>query len=273
MTINERVEAKKSPLRTLALAASVAAMAGPLAASQLAAAPDSTLDAGAPADLAPSQEPAETGFGFDEAVAQWTAGAEDQLWTGPYFGLSVGYASGRSQHYYNRAGHGTAETEPSGDAYAVTAGYNLEWPSGFTAGVEADFGTMGLEDDTKVIFDDHYYNTDWGEWFVTLRARAGYAFDDMLIYGTAGVGFVDSDEVVIGNTPQEGVSNDRVMTARVFGLGVEKKLWERTSLKGEWLHFDFVEKTGVNIGPGGDPEDWRFDGRANLFRVGINVAI
>ncbi len=194
-------------------------------------------------------------------------------WTGPYLGISVGYADGWSEHYYDRAGHGRAETDPSGGAFAITGGYNHQFDNGVVLGVEADLGVADISDDTKVIFDDHYYTTEWGDVFGTLRGRVGYAFEDTLVFATAGFGFMDSDEVVVGNTPQEGVSNEQTLTGFAGGLGFERRVWENTSVKLEWVRFAFSETDGVNTGPDGDPEAWSFDGGVDLFRIGVNFAI
>ena len=194
-------------------------------------------------------------------------------WSGPYMGAAILYAAGWSEHYYDRAGHGTEDTDPDGFGVALYAGYNHDLGDGYVIGVEADFGMAAIEDETKVIFDDHYYTTDWGDYFGSIRARGGYAFDDTLVYATAGFGFMDSDEVVIGNTPQEGVSNEGVMTGFVGGLGVEHRLWQHASLRAEWLHFSFAEEDGVNIGRGGDDEAWTFDGSVDMFRVGITYEL
>lgn len=232
--------------------------------------------------IAPLAQGQQAAMAAPQSTSYWTgmrttfaaldAETADQIWTGPYAGLSFGYASGTSEHTYDRNGHGEAETNPDGVSFALSAGYNLQWRSGLVLGLETDLGVLSLEDDPKTIFDDHYYITDWGDWYAALRARAGYALGETLLFGTAGFALVDSDEVVIGNTPQEGVSNEGTMTAYVFGLGFERKLTEDFSLKAEWQHFSFMEESGTNIGPGGDEEDWTFDGSADLFRVGVNFA-
>lgn len=194
-------------------------------------------------------------------------------WTGAYFGLSVGYADGWSEHYYDRAGHGLAETDPSGGAIALTGGYNYQFENGVVLGVEAELGFADISDDTKVVFDDHDYTTEWGGAFGSLRGRFGYAEGDTLFFATAGLGFMGSDEVVVGNTPQEGASNDGTMTGFAGGLGVEHRYSERMSIKLEWVSYSFAENDGVNVGPGGDLEAWSFDGGVDMFRIGVNFAI
>ena len=93
-------------------------------------------------------------------------------WAGPYLGLNAGYQWG---------GTSNNPTEPAGFAGGITAGYN--WQSGqFVFGGETDL-QISSADDT---FAPWQFTNPW---FGTLRGRAGYALNNILLYGTLGLAY------------------------------------------------------------------------------------
>ena len=75
------------------------------------------------------------------------------------------------------------------------------------------------------------------------RGRLGYViFPNLLLYGTAGVGWAHSRLT----TTQLAVDGT-IVTATSFsdelgwvaGAGLEWKFWDHLLLRGEWLHYDF----------------------------------
>jgi outer membrane immunogenic protein len=193
-------------------------------------------------------------------------------WTGVYAGLSVGYGWGGSEHYYERDGHGTANTDVEGWLGGVTLGYNQQYGS-LVLGVEGDFNALDVKGDDQIIFDDHVWKPQWGDWLATVRGRIGIAFGGTMVYGTGGLAFADSNEYTIGNTPQEGADGRGVRTGWVAGAGIEQKLSERVSAKIEWLHFDFDDSEGTNFGPEGNLEPWSFKGDMDVVKAGINFKL
>jgi outer membrane immunogenic protein len=101
-----------------------------------------------------------------------TAPLSAYSWTGPYLGGNLGYEWGITSNN---------PTRPSGFAGGAEAGYN--WQTGqFVFGVEADIALSAAND----TFAPWKFSNPW---FGTVRARAGYAVSNFLIYGTAGVAF------------------------------------------------------------------------------------
>ena len=74
--------------------------------------------------------------------------------------------------------------QPERDAWAaVSSAYN--WQSGqFVYGVEADLQASGADD----TFAAYKFSNPW---FGTVRGRVGYAFNNILLYGTLGLAFGD----------------------------------------------------------------------------------
>lgn len=189
------------------------------------------------------------------------------IWTGFYAGLSLGYGWGASEQQYNRNGnHGLASTSPEGALAALTLGYNYDVGGGFIAGLEGDLGLMDVSADDKIVYDGHVYKTQFGPWWGTVRARAGYAFDRTLVYATGGAAFMAVDEVSIGNTPGETAINKDTRSGWVVGAGIEHAFAPNTSVKVEYLHMDFGSYHGFSD----NQEDFAFKNEIDLVRLGVN---
>ena len=93
-------------------------------------------------------------------------------WAGPYLGGNFGYAWGSVDN---------AWAKPSGFIGGVQAGYNWQQlNSPWVFGVEADIQGSSA--------DDTFANWKFSNrWFGTVRGRGGYAFNNVLFYGTLGL--------------------------------------------------------------------------------------
>ena len=93
--------------------------------------------------------------------------------TGAYLGGHLGYQWGNTTHN---------PTHPSGLAGGIQGGYN--WQTGaLVLGGEADLTISGAHD----TFAPWKFSNPW---FGTLRARAGYGFSNILVYGTVGLALI-----------------------------------------------------------------------------------
>ncbi len=189
-------------------------------------------------------------------------------WRGLYWGMSFGYGFGFSEQSYDRNdNHGIASTEPTGGLGALTVGYNWMWSPRILLGIEGDIGLMDVSADDKIVYDGHIYKTSYGPWWGTLRGRAGYfVTPGTLLYATAGWAFMDVDEISIGNTPGETAVNEDFKSGVVLGAGLERALMPGVTAKLEYLHMDF----GTYEGYSANREDYSFDNRVDLVRVGLN---
>src|SRR5271156_3029589 len=93
-------------------------------------------------------------------------------WAGPYLGGNLGYSWGSVDNNF---------AKPSGISGGVQGGYN--WQNGpWVFGIEGDIEATGADD----TFAPWKFSNPW---FGTVRGRAGYAFNNILFYGTAGLAF------------------------------------------------------------------------------------
>jgi len=189
------------------------------------------------------------------------------IWQGLYWGASIGYGWGDSEHYYDRNNnHGTATTDLSGGLAALTLGYNYIWSPGFLVGLEGDIGVMDLSADDKVIFDGHIWKSEFGPLWGTVRARAGMMWGNSLIYATGGWAFAHVNEVGYGDARGQTAENEEVRSGWVLGAGVEHAISPGMTVKLEYLHMDFGRYDGLSE----NREDYYFDNKVDLIRTGLN---
>ena len=162
-------------------------------------------------------------------------------WAGPYVGATAGYEWDTVDNN---------PTRPSGLAGGVEAGWN--WQNGnIVYGGEADFNVSGAED----TFAPWQFSNPW---FGTVRGRAGLAFNNFLLFGTAGLGYGELTANTSGN-----LSESHSSIGWVAGLGAEISFTPHWSAKAEWLYLDLADRnfsvTGASNGLA-----------ANLVRLGLN---
>lgn len=161
-------------------------------------------------------------------------------WAGPYLGGTLGYGWGEV---------GNNPTKPSGITGGVEAGYN--WQTGpWVFGVEGDINLTGAND----TFAPWKFSNPW---FGTLRGRAGYAFNNILFYGTGGLAFGE----LRGET--FGLSESHSTVGWTLGAGAEFGLAQNWTAKIEYLYVDLDSSNFVITGA---KNDYRF----GLVRAGIN---
>ena len=161
-------------------------------------------------------------------------------WTGLYAGLNIGYEWGKVTN---------SSANPSGVAGGGQLGYN--WQTGqFVFGAETDIQISGADD----TFAPWKFSNPW---FGTLRGRVGYAVNNVLLYGTAGLAY--------GNLQVElgGLEENKTRVGWTAGLGMEVGFTPNWSAKVEYLYMDlgsrFYTLTGADNGL-----------QASYLRFGVN---
>jgi len=161
-------------------------------------------------------------------------------WAGPYLGGNLGYEWGSVDNN---------PTKPSGFVGGVTAGYNFQ-NGPWVFGVEGDIEVTGADD----TFAPWKFSNPW---FGTVRGRAGYSFNNVLFYGTAGLAFGE----LSGQT--FGLSESHTNVGWTAGVGAEVGLAPNWSAKIEYLYVDLADSpfaiTGASNG-------YRF----GTVRAGVN---
>jgi outer membrane immunogenic protein len=170
-------------------------------------------------------------------------------WAGPYLGGNLGYSWGSVDNN---------PTKPSGFVGGAQAGYN--WQTGqagqWVFGVEGDIQATGADD----TFAPWKFSNPW---FGTVRGRAGYAFNNILFYGTAGLAFGELRGLTFG-----GISDSHTNAGWTAGVGAEFGfgqfgLAQNWSAKIEYLYVDLSDSQFVVTGT---QNGYRF----GLVRAGVN---
>lgn len=221
-------------------------------------------------------------------------------WTGFYLGGNAGYAWGESKATNVLFFDSTGGVYTPGGLYAGNdlnygnmdgwvaggqIGYNYQFSNNVVVGLEADFQWTGAEDSLSFYATPGgpYYQTSADlEWFGTVRARLGYAFDRLLVYGTGGFAYgkVSSSTTVMGlngagapdiTTAATG-SHDNVNTGWTLGAGLEYAITDNWILRGEYLYVDLGDTnvTSYLAGAPGSYVSAKADLTTNIVRAAIS---
>jgi outer membrane immunogenic protein len=173
-------------------------------------------------------------------------------WTGFYIGAMGGYAQ------ENTSGIGAL----SGGFAGGTLGYN--WQTGnLVFGLEADAAWADVG--ATVAIPGLVSVTDKVRSTGTVRGRIGYAFDQVLIYGTGGYAWADNR--LSATAGAASISDSHVHSGWTVGAGVEVLFAPKWSVKAEYLYRSFEGQTYFsNIVPGGVQS-----GTLNLNSVQVGV--
>jgi outer membrane immunogenic protein len=200
-------------------------------------------------------------------------------WGGIYVGINGGYGFGSTN--WNAVPAipfpGTGNFDINGGLAGGTIGANFQ--SGqFVFGVEADGDWTdirgSLTSTTICPVATCTYQTS-NEWLATLRGRVGYAFDRVLVYGTAGGAAGDVKATFTGTTAGGVVSTastDNTEFGWTAGAGVEFAITENLTAKVEYLFVDLSNGSFscAACGPGGTAASIPVTFDASLIRAGLN---
>ena len=161
-------------------------------------------------------------------------------WAGPYIGGNLGYQWGSITNN---------PTRPNGIEGGLQGGYNFQYGQ-WVFGGEADLQLSGATDK----FAAWKFSNPW---FGTVRGRAGYAMNNILFYGTAGLAFGQL------NGQFFTLSESHVTAGWTVGVGAEVGITQNLSAKLEYLYVNLSETpftlTAMQNGYG-----------FNVVRLGVN---
>lgn len=186
-------------------------------------------------------------------------------WTGLYAGGYLGGAHGVwTVDFFRNNNHGHAEQGADGVAFGVVGGYNYQFANNVVIGVEADIGYTTAKN-TNEIFDNDDTLQKYGA-IGSVRGRLGYAFNRLLLYGTAGFGFASiTNNIQKGqNAGEQVVWEDQFRSGWVVGGGVEYAFTNRVVGRVEYLYKNFGSITLFNR----DGNQADFQNELHLLRVG-----
>ena len=149
-------------------------------------------------------------------------------WGGVYIGINGGWGFGTAKWTGPLGVSGSVSD--NGGLGGVTLGANFQ-SSAFVFGVEGDFDYSGINTGSSSTICAIIGTCQTGNnWLSTLRARAGFAMDRVLFYGTAGGVFGNAQ------TTLNGVSTTHTQAGWTAGLGIEGAFADNWTAKVEYLY-------------------------------------
>ena len=140
-------------------------------------------------------------------------------------------------------------------------GYNYQFDNSWVIGVEADFEWSGIEGELSgnanlFYFDEQIAGLRFSagseiEWFGTIRARLGYAWDRVFLYGTGGAaygkvkshGSISFFDGMGGDWEGDSVSKSDTQWGWTVGAGLEYAITDHWTFKTEYLYVDLGKQT------------------------------
>jgi len=174
-------------------------------------------------------------------------------WTGFYIGANVGYG-GDKFNFNEVESYGYPYNYYYGDSINSSGffaggqiGYNYQFANNVVIGVETDLQWSGIEgkhDTSYAAYYGYADNESFGasvDYFGTIRARLGYAFDRFLPYITGGAAYgkTNVNYSYSNNYPYAtGYSQSSTNWGWTIGGGVEYAITNNWTFKTEYLYVD-----------------------------------
>ncbi len=209
------------------------------------------------ADLPPPMAPA------PRAPSTYVPMAEPVFsWTGIYFGINGGYGFGQS----NWTAPGTPSTgnfDASGFLVGGTLGANYQMGA-FVLGVEGDVDWSNIDGTVTCGFG--YTCETQSDWLGTARARAGYAWNRILFYGTGGAAFGNIQAGCCGLS-----YTSATQIGWTAGAGIEAAFAPNWTAKIEYLYVDLGNMSCGTLSCGTvNGASTSVSLTENLVRAGVN---
>lgn len=199
-------------------------------------------------------------------------------WTGFYVGVNAGYAWNANNnddrywggtYYYNGS-----RNKDGGFTGGGQVGYNYQFGQ-FVAGLEADINYADLKGKNNSYAVSYNPNTGYFgasatgiEWFGTVRARLGVAFDRAFIYGTGGFAYGgggDGHGFVYNGVYY--ASNSDTRTGWTLGAGFEYAITDNITARVEGLYVNLGKQDRNHFLPA---QHNRKDTEFGVVRAGLN---
>jgi outer membrane immunogenic protein len=169
-------------------------------------------------------------------------------WTGFYAGANAGYgwSTGASRHYDPAFGY-VGSSSKGGFVGGGQVGYNYQMGM-FVLGAETDLQYAAVGNKGNYFYGPSYYRGSSDGYFGTIRARAGVALDNVLLYGTGGFAYGN----IGGNNsydPVLGYRRDRNLNGGwTLGAGMEYGFSNNLTAKVEGLYVNLDTKDNYALG-------------------------
>jgi outer membrane immunogenic protein len=192
-------------------------------------------------------------------------------WTGVYLGINGGFGTGNSN--WSDGLVGTTGSFPiSGYLIGGTAGFNYQIGE-YVFGIEGDGDWTNLNGNsgstcgaiTAVLTPPVGCQTQ-SQWLATVRGRVGYAFDRILLYGTAGAAF---GNIQTGLNPPSTFDSS-IEAGWTVGAGLEYAFAQSWTAKVEYLFVDLPNAACTTVGNCGGAAGSIVSFNESIIRAGLN---
>jgi outer membrane immunogenic protein len=190
-------------------------------------------------------------------------------WTGFYLGAHGGFA-------WARATGPDLHIDQQGGFGGIQMGLNYQFWDHWVLGLENDASFGSIKGSTNLFCgggggcDTVGTITIKVDAFGSFRERAGYAWDRVLFYETAGLAWADAKPHIVvtsGDPSQLGTFDDRrLMTGLAAGGGIEVAATSNLTFKAEYLYLDFPAKIFLS----GTTQNSPADEHIHTVRAGVN---
>jgi outer membrane immunogenic protein len=212
-------------------------------------------------------------------------------WTGFYLGGNIGYGwtdfdqrfpgcdcEPSTDFRVQAIDEGDLLLSPSGDGFigGGQIGYNYQFYNNWVIGVEADFQWTDIDGSTNQLgeFGEFSYKSEL-EWYGTIRARLGYAWDHLLVYATGGAAYGKTrltEQYVddFDSMYDYKYSQSETKWGWAVGAGFEYAFTDNWTFKVEYMYVDLGEATDSNFYDGDFDIDPSVDVKIQTVKLGVN---
>ena len=202
---------------------------------------------------------------IDEPIAYTDAGFD---WNGFYAGLSGGYGGGTVRSLGTGTGV-TTDVPANGALLGVTLGANAQYDA-FVLGVEGEVLWSGLSGSTTCVGAPAFSCNANIEWLGSVRGRAGYAMDNVLLFATAGVAAGGGRGTITPTFPGTTSVFSETYVGWTAGAGVEVAVTDAITVKAEYSYYNLGSRMAP-IGTLGTIQSFTVSPIVHAVKVGVNM--
>lgn len=188
-------------------------------------------------------------------------------WSGFYAGVFAGYGGGRATSTGVVSGS-VSPVDVQGGLLGGTVGANAQFDN-FVLGLEGDLAWSGVKGSTTCAGAPAFDCSGELTWLGSGKIRGGMAFDNLLLFGTAGVAAGGINASVDPAPPASTGTFSSTVWGWTIGAGAEYAVSEAISVKAEYNYYDFAAvnapiNTIANLG------STDIKSHAHVAKLGVN---
>lgn len=202
------------------------------------------IAAASAADLTPEPAPAVEAPALTFSWTGFYIGVHGGIGGGPVKDTIDGYTFDGDELIDSLGTLATLDTNSFGGIIGAQIGYNYEFDNKVVLGAVADFNGTNIKSKIDVGIPPLAVNADLHtqlDWYGTIRAKLGYAFDNFLIYGTGGAAYGKVKTSLGASYEGDSVFDYSASDTKwgwTAGAGVEYAITKNVTISTEYLYVD-----------------------------------